>query len=572
MKKNPAIYLIINLSLIFSLSQSVSSQNLAFDSLANEINKLSLYKKTEALEMLNNLYQMAYNSPDSSLLIAHCLYEESLLNFRQGIIDTTLTDRIRNRLAEEKLLRLEHALLQSAMGTNQVMLGEYSDAFTLHLQALEKFKSLELNRFIARTLNSLSNICNTIGLLYLADYYLSEAVLYIYPAHHEYYIIKQNTFNIELFGNMNEAAIDSTLLLLEFAKRDGHEEIIPSILINLSGYLLDPYPDRAYKYLSELETLDFDNPTIMGVFSFNMGYYFHHKNDFSNAMRYFREAKTILDENNDFNNLSKLYGNISTLFEQQHNPDSALFYARQQVALVEKLHSNTIAVETHQKYITTLVEAQKNELIIADQQIKLKNRRFVIVLIISISVILIISLFLLYVDQQKRRKTSENRKLHAEIKLKQSQKNFEKKMLDAKIRELTSYSVLVSNKNNILKQIGEQIEQTSDKKENINTTLREIKKLIHNNLNIDEEWKNFKLHFDSVHPQFFEKLKEKSADLTEENMRVCAYIKMGLSSKDIAQLLNVVPRSVITCRYRIRKKLDLGNKDENLDVFLRNLQ
>jgi hypothetical protein len=54
----------------------VCFQNIAFDSLTKEVNKLSLYKKTKAREILDTLYQIAYKSSDSSLLIAHCLYEE----------------------------------------------------------------------------------------------------------------------------------------------------------------------------------------------------------------------------------------------------------------------------------------------------------------------------------------------------------------------------------------------------------------------------------------------------------------------------------------------------------------
>ena len=79
MKKHNFIYLVIIL-LIFLSIQKISSQNPIFDSLANEINEMSIYKKTQSLELLDILYQMAYNNPDSSLLIARCIYEESSLN------------------------------------------------------------------------------------------------------------------------------------------------------------------------------------------------------------------------------------------------------------------------------------------------------------------------------------------------------------------------------------------------------------------------------------------------------------------------------------------------------------
>ena len=75
------------------------------------------------------------------------------------------------------------------------------------------------------------------------------------------------------------------------------------------------------------------------------------------------------------------------------------------------------------------------------------------------------------------------------------------------------------------------------------------------------------MHFDKVHPHFFEKLKQHCNDLTEENLKMCAYIKMRMTTKQIAQLLQVIPNSIITNRYRIKKKLRLAD-DEELDGFI----
>jgi DNA-binding CsgD family transcriptional regulator len=59
-------------------------------------------------------------------------------------------------------------------------------------------------------------------------------------------------------------------------------------------------------------------------------------------------------------------------------------------------------------------------------------------------------------------------------------------------------------------------------------------------------------------------------DLTEENLRMCAYFKIGMTTKQLAQLLHIIPRSVIINRYRLKKKLQLSDS-ENLDDFIRNL-
>lgn len=73
-----------------------------------------------------------------------------------------------------------------------------------------------------------------------------------------------------------------------------------------------------------------------------------------------------------------------------------------------------------------------------------------------------------------------------------------------------------------------------------------------------------------MHPDFFTKLKNISAELTENDLRLCAYLRIGMRAKDIASMLSVSPASVNTNRYRIRKKLGL-EKDDSLDDFIRRI-
>ena len=76
--------------------------------------------------------------------------------------------------------------------------------------------------------------------------------------------------------------------------------------------------------------------------------------------------------------------------------------------------------------------------------------------------------------------------------------------------------------------------------------------------------------FGQLRPGFFARLKEINPDLTENDLRLCTYISIGMRAKEIAQQLSVTPDSVNTARYRLRKKLNL-KPEEKLDEFLRNL-
>jgi len=550
---------IILFSLIFNTFLYINAQNPVFDSLANEMTRISGYSKQYSLEKLDTLYMIARNSPDSCVLIARCIYEEAVFKQRHGFIDTLLSDKIKNRLTKTEIPLLEYALLQSALGIHLITDGEYAEAFEIMLKALELFKKMNNNSFIERTYVNLGIICYCIRLNNLAEYYYLEAIA-INNQESVSYIPKSNLF---LTIEDRKAAVDSIRTLIDILEKENNVEQLPMIYLNMGSRLLSDNPEEAMVYFSKLISLDFDNTKYKSLLDSNLGIYYLNKKDYLQAINYFRKACFLMENNKEFKNLVNIYQLMSMAFEGKNQTDSALFYAKKQIELSKVISSNIIAIETYQKYITTLVESQKNELIIAEQENKLKKRQFTITLIVSISVILLILMFLIIVYQQKSRKEAENKTLYIE-------REAEKKLLNAKKREITSYSLLVSNKNQVLKQIGDYINKLLDTKENINQTLNEIIKLIKINLNIDEEWKNFKRHFESVNPEFFIKLKKKCPELTEENLRICAYIKMGLKSKDISQLLNITPKSVNTNRSRLRKKLDVPD-DVELDDFLRNI-
>lgn len=89
-------------------------------------------------------------------------------------------------------------------------------------------------------------------------------------------------------------------------------------------------------------------------------------------------------------------------------------------------------------------------------------------------------------------------------------------------------------------------------------------------LESEDPRRNFFKHFENVHPEFYKRLDERSSDLTKQDKRVLAYIKMRLTSKEIAQLLGVNYESVNTSRNRLRKKRNLA-KQEELDAFIEKL-
>jgi ligand-binding sensor domain-containing protein/DNA-binding CsgD family transcriptional regulator len=104
--------------------------------------------------------------------------------------------------------------------------------------------------------------------------------------------------------------------------------------------------------------------------------------------------------------------------------------------------------------------------------------------------------------------------------------------------------------------------------------INELKKMIKtlsDDQKMDEDWEHFAEHFDKIHSDFIVKLKEAYPDITPNELKLCTYLRMNLSSKEIAQLMNISVRGVEIGRYRLRKKLGIST-ETNLFDFLINIQ
>ena len=142
--------------------------------------------------------------------------------------------------------------------------------------------------------------------------------------------------------------------------------------------------------------------------------------------------------------------------------------------------------------------------------------------------------------------------------------------IDSKNREISSTTLILSEKNNRLKELLKQVERFNEEGELGREQSSMLSKQIKSNLTVDDEWKYFKLHFEKVHPEYFTKLKEIAPSLSENDLRLCAYVRIGMTNKQIGQMLSVLPETVKTARYRMRKKIGLEGQ-ETLEDFLRRI-
>jgi DNA-binding CsgD family transcriptional regulator len=177
-------------------------------------------------------------------------------------------------------------------------------------------------------------------------------------------------------------------------------------------------------------------------------------------------------------------------------------------------------------------------------------------------------------QEQKKHFDAETTEKKNEIKeLKNQQLQYE---LRHKSQELASSTINLIRKNEILLEIIESLSKVSDdiKANNdsaaVLTRLQKMERNIRQNIENDDNWKRFEENFDLVYENYLKRLGDLFPDLSVSDKKLCAYLKMDLSSKDIAALFNISVRSVEMSRYRLRKKIDL-DRDVNLVEYLQKI-
>lgn len=136
-------------------------------------------------------------------------------------------------------------------------------------------------------------------------------------------------------------------------------------------------------------------------------------------------------------------------------------------------------------------------------------------------------------------------------------------------KELANSSMMIIQKNEILHKIRKDLLKlknlTTDDalRVEVNTSIKKIGREIDN----EKQWQVFNTHVEQVHDELFRKLKERFPELTPRELSLCAYLRMNISSKEIATLMNISTRGVEISRYRIRKKMNL-DRNTNLTDFM----
>lgn len=189
-----------------------------------------------------------------------------------------------------------------------------------------------------------------------------------------------------------------------------------------------------------------------------------------------------------------------------------------------------------------------------------------IAIVVYIMSVLLFSLFMhtLYKNYYKKQRIKLLKETEREIELKglenkQQLMHFENEKLqqdiESKSRELAISTMNLIKKNEFLNNIKDRLKEAKEDK-----TIKSVIRIIDKNLNNKDDWKFFEEAFNNADKDFLAKVKAKHPSLTPNDLKLCAYLRLNLSSKEIAPLLNISPKSVEVKRYRLRKKMNLPHE------------
>ncbi|MDY0101628.1 MAG: tetratricopeptide repeat protein [Lentimicrobium sp.] len=257
------------------------------------------------------------------------------------------------------------------------------------------------------------------------------------------------------------------------------------------------------------------------------------------------------------------YKYLVTAYRNAKQWEEALLAQDKYIAIKESTEG--IEVQAELNNLQTQFETEKKQHLINSlnaQNLAHKKRNHLFIGLLAAS---ILALVLLAFMIRWRNSTIRQNKILIEQQLRINKLEQEqlKIQLDYKARELSAATLQLINKNEVLSDLKGKLEVTRSSLPEVNQIIGQIDR----NINLDNDWQNFRRHFEEVHPCFFKKLVERFPGLTINEERLCAYLLLKLNTKEISQMLNVTTAAVDKSRNRLRKKFDIA-PEVNLQDFL----
>lgn len=543
------VFVFININ-VFNLIYS-NNKNQHLDSLLKKSKELSTINPMEGLDFIDSVLAIAIKSSDYHAV-------GSLLNDRGSIF---------------------------------YLMGIYDKAFSSFTEALNYYE-------LARDSIGIAYIHNNLALVMYSLKKYDDALNYMISSYNYLKNKGSYKFTIDLYNNiaslLQTKNLDKySLFLLKKAEKLAYDSLYYEALPNIYNNLGVAYEhmknfDSAIFYYHKAINFKRKYPNINMAFMFQNLYNYYLKiNNLDSALKYADSAYYYSKKFNGYIIISSTSLDLATLYEKKNNKDKSYYYLKEYA----KWKDSVDIFSSYNAYFDFVMKNSKKEF---EQKMQMMQNRIklqrTIQIISFISIILAILVFsILYKNLKSRNKIISQHKQLLELKQQQSdmqiesqkqqlyiqniKHNFIKQQLEndlaTKERELTSITLNLANKIEILNNIQKELSflLLEFPQISINKHINNIFQIIKLNINDKNIWDTYFFHFEKVYPNFFNNIK-KNYNITNSELKLCAYLLINLSNKEIARLLYISDSSVKMKKNRLAKKFNLQDASELYNFLL----
>lgn len=454
----------------------------------------------------------------------------------------------------------------------------YTQALTLYYECLEEAKTNKLDVLIPHLYNNLGNLYFEIGDYKDAKEYFTVANKKFRAEKDSYNVALtiSNISNIHTKLDETDEAIKGYLEVSTLFSSNGNWEDLVYTYHSLAEiYISKNQNGKAKEYITKAIDIIRENEnkpsSYLGPISFYKAKIYataaelafeSNKND--EAITFAHKSLKLSYHNSYKKNIYENARTLNRIYDKQNRVDSALYYSKIYIKYSEE-YNNEYDLK---KVVQLKMQYKFDDILKAKAIIEIKeqaeNKRIQLIYLgISVFTILgIIIMILLYRNQKVKT---------AKIILTKEKLELEKASLDQDIeykkKELASKMIYVLEKNEFIIFIGKKL---MDLKPNLSTENQIIVQQVINEMRQNSStkiWDEFEIRFKEVHAAFYDNLNALHPDLTPNEIKICAFLRLNMSTKEISAITHQSIKSINMARFRLRKKLNIETED-NLISYL----
>lgn len=556
------------------VAQSTRNIGLGHSYIGNLDSALIYCRKAASLANKNGLIQIeadAYNTIGNT-------------HFRRSQYDSARWAYQKSLLLFEQINNGESvAISRASLGVIFSEQGKFSKSLEMYQEALLFFEG-------QGNPNMLANMYNNIANIYQQQDKFEKAYEY-YNRTNEYDSITgnksgrsrtlQNMGNVLVQLGQNDEARKNYLMAIELATTSGSECVGTMPMTQLGDLYLDEREyDSAYFYITKALDLAIKcehERSIASVY-LDLGDYYRIQRDFRKSEEALLKGFEIAEKNDMRPNMQELASSLHSVYEQLGNYSLAYKYLKicgeLKDELFDKESTETIArleAEYEFEKEKQLIQSEQAQKEMAFQQ-ELTKEKWIRYSALALTLAIGIVAFLAYRGYKIKREANvalqdKNQKLNE---LRANEKRLSDEAIASKERELATMAMASHEKNALLKDLEQKVSFIEGRMgDEMSLSLKEMRKTISDGYSLDQSWDSFLHRFEDVHPQFFDRLKEENPNLTIDDLKLSAYLKIGMTNKEIANVTHLAIGSVKSKINRLKKKLEMGPEDSVRDFMLR---